>query len=56
MFSGDTSITNFDPEVCAAITDEQRRQETHVQLIASENHVESESARRRRHSVDQQVR
>ena len=39
MFSGDTSITNFDPEVCAAITNEQRRQETHVQLIASENHV-----------------
>lgn len=39
MFSGDTSITNFDPEVWAAITSEQRRQETHMQLIASENHA-----------------
>ncbi|MDQ3494776.1 MAG: serine hydroxymethyltransferase [Pseudomonadota bacterium] len=38
MFSRDARIEGFDSELAAAIADEQRRQEDHVELIASENY------------------
>ncbi len=33
------SLNNFDPEITRAIADEERRQEDHIELIASENYV-----------------
>ncbi|WP_028536968.1 serine hydroxymethyltransferase [Paludibacterium yongneupense] len=39
MFAADLSIAKFDPELSAAMEDEYRRQEDHVELIASENYV-----------------
>ena len=38
MFSRDARIEGFDPELAAAIASENRRQEDHVELIASENY------------------
>lgn len=38
MFPRDARIEGFDPELAAAIADENRRQEDHVELIASENY------------------
>ncbi|HEU4812946.1 MAG TPA: serine hydroxymethyltransferase [Xanthomonadaceae bacterium] len=39
MFPRDTRIEGFDPELAQAIADEARRQEDHVELIASENYA-----------------
>jgi glycine hydroxymethyltransferase len=39
MFPADMSISGFDPELDAAITAERRRQEEHIELIASENYA-----------------
>ncbi|WP_454780577.1 serine hydroxymethyltransferase [Legionella sp. WA2022007384] len=39
MFDRSYTIENFDNELFQAIVDEQRRQEEHVELIASENYV-----------------
>jgi len=39
MYVDAKSIENFDPELFAAIEDEQRRQEEHIELIASENYA-----------------
>ena len=39
MFSADTRIAGFDDELAAAIVAERRRQEDHVELIASENYA-----------------
>jgi glycine hydroxymethyltransferase len=39
MFSRQNTIANFDPELWAAIQDENRRQEDHIELIASENYT-----------------
>ena len=39
MFSADMTIAGFDPEVWAAIQDEEKRQEEHIELIASENYT-----------------
>lgn len=39
MFDPKTTLTEFDPEISAAIEGEKRRQETHLELIASENHT-----------------
>ncbi|MDX1507197.1 MAG: serine hydroxymethyltransferase [Woeseiaceae bacterium] len=39
MFDTETSLENFDPEVAKAIDLENRRQEEHVELIASENYA-----------------
>ncbi len=39
MFASGNSIEAFDPELAAAIRDENRRQEEHVELIASENYA-----------------
>lgn len=39
MFSQDMNIANFDPELAAAIEGERRRQEDHIELIASENYA-----------------
>ena len=40
MTSFDTqTIEDYDPELWAAIAAEQKRQETHIELIASENHT-----------------
>jgi len=39
MFSRDARIEGFDPELAQAIADENRRQEDHVELIASENYA-----------------
>ena len=39
MFPKDASIEGYDPELAAAIADEGRRQEDHVELIASENYA-----------------
>jgi glycine hydroxymethyltransferase len=40
MFDHTTStVSNVDPEIWSAITDENRRQEEHIELIASENYA-----------------
>ena len=39
MYVDAKSIETFDPELFAAIEDEQRRQEEHIELIASENYT-----------------
>jgi len=39
MFAETTTIENFDHELFQAIVDESRRQEEHVELIASENYA-----------------
>jgi len=39
MFNKDMSIADFDPEIWKAIEDENRRQEEHIELIASENYT-----------------
>lgn len=39
MFPRDARIEGFDPELAQAIADENRRQEDHVELIASENYA-----------------
>ena len=39
MFPRDSRIEDFDPELAAAISAENRRQEDHVELIASENYA-----------------
>jgi glycine hydroxymethyltransferase len=39
MYSRDMTIAGFDPELSAALDAEKSRQETHVELIASENHA-----------------
>ncbi len=39
MFDTSTPIETFDPEVATAIRNENRRQEEHVELIASENYA-----------------
>ena len=39
MFAKDLTIAGFDPEVAAAIDAERRRQEEHIELIASENYA-----------------
>ncbi|KTC89669.1 serine hydroxymethyltransferase [Fluoribacter dumoffii] len=39
MFDQSYTIENFDDELFQAIVDEQRRQEEHIELIASENYV-----------------
>jgi len=39
MFNSDTSLSEFDPEISAAIEAENTRQEQHIELIASENHT-----------------
>ena len=39
MFPADQRIEGFDPELAQAIADEARRQEDHVELIASENYA-----------------
>ncbi len=39
MFASGDSIEAFDPEIAAAINEENRRQEEHIELIASENYA-----------------
>ena len=39
MFPKDATIAGYDPELAQAIADEARRQEDHVELIASENYA-----------------
>ena len=39
MYSGKWTIADFDPELFRAIEDESRRQEDHIELIASENYA-----------------
>jgi glycine hydroxymethyltransferase len=39
MFAEMTSLENFDSEIFRAIADESRRQEEHIELIASENYA-----------------
>lgn len=39
MFKSDTNLSEFDPEISAAIEAERNRQEQHIELIASENHT-----------------
>ena len=39
MFSSDLTIEKFDPDLWRAIQDELRRQEDHIELIASENYA-----------------
>src|SRR5690606_12974070 len=39
MFPRDARIEGYDPELAKAIADEARRQEDHVELIASENYA-----------------
>ena len=39
MFDQSMTIRDYDPELWAAIEGEERRQEEHIELIASENYV-----------------
>jgi len=39
MLDSHTTLAGFDPEIARAIKSEERRQEEHVELIASENYV-----------------
>ncbi|MBT7543058.1 MAG: serine hydroxymethyltransferase [Gammaproteobacteria bacterium] len=39
MFNEDMTIESFDPELAKAIKDETKRQEEHIELIASENYA-----------------
>jgi len=39
MFSSDMTVAGFDPELAEAISNERRRQEQHIELIASENYA-----------------
>ena len=39
MFGKDMNIASFDPELAQAVQDEIRRQEEHIELIASENYA-----------------
>ena len=39
MFANDLSLADFDPELASAVADEARRQEDHLELIASENYA-----------------
>ena len=39
MFDTETSLQSFDPEIAEAIAQENRRQEEHIELIASENYA-----------------
>ena len=39
MFKSDSRLSEFDPEISAAIEAERSRQEHHIELIASENHT-----------------
>ncbi|PCJ42469.1 MAG: serine hydroxymethyltransferase [Moraxellaceae bacterium] len=39
MFSPDLTIADFDPEIAESIENEKRRQEQHIELIASENYT-----------------
>jgi len=39
MFKSDIGLSEFDPEISAAIEAEKTRQEEHIELIASENHT-----------------
>jgi glycine hydroxymethyltransferase len=39
MFNSSVSISEYDPEISAAIEAERTRQEEHIELIASENHA-----------------
>lgn len=39
MFNTDARLSDFDPEISAAIEAEKKRQEEHIELIASENHT-----------------
>lgn len=39
MFKTDVSLSEFDPDLAAAIAAERTRQEEHIELIASENHT-----------------
>ncbi|MDP1520107.1 serine hydroxymethyltransferase [Porticoccus litoralis] len=39
MFDKDVTIASFDPEIWAAIQQEEQRQEEHLELIASENYT-----------------
>ncbi|ENS8921783.1 serine hydroxymethyltransferase [Neisseria gonorrhoeae] len=39
MFSKSVTLAQYDPDLAAAITQEDRRQQDHVELIASENYV-----------------
>ncbi|WP_210395932.1 serine hydroxymethyltransferase [Motiliproteus sediminis] len=43
MLNNEMSIAEFDPEVAAAIAAEQKRQEEHIELIASENYASQRS-------------
>lgn len=39
MFSRTETIADFDPDLAHALNDERKRQETHIELIASENYA-----------------
>ena len=39
MFDTSTTLASYDPELAAAIAAEERRQEEHIELIASENYA-----------------
>ena len=39
MFSKQNTLAKTDPELWASIVDETKRQEDHIELIASENYV-----------------
>jgi glycine hydroxymethyltransferase len=39
MFDNNMTIEGFDDEIFSAIAEEERRQEDHIELIASENYA-----------------
>ncbi|MDZ7644108.1 MAG: hypothetical protein U5K76_07835 [Woeseiaceae bacterium] len=56
MFADMTPLKEFDADLYAAIANEARRQEEHIELIASENYTSPRGPRGAGHRADQQVR
>jgi glycine hydroxymethyltransferase len=56
MYDTSLTLTDFDPELAEAVLREERRQEDHVELIASENHASPAGAGGIQHRAHQQVR
>ena len=56
MFPADSTIAGFDPELKAALDAERRRQEDHIELIASENYASPRVLEAQGSVLDEQVR
>ncbi len=55
MFDAKMTVSDFDPELKRALDGERRRQEEHLELIASENYTSPRVLAVARLGADQQV-